>query len=171
MLSHCFYIASEGGIGLNFDILETNIINLAIIIGVLYVYVGKFITKALSDRQDRIASEIKEAEQRLKDAQSELSTAKKSLEEAQATAKTIKAEAEINAAKSKEAILAAGQKEVEKLQAAAVKELDSQQTQVALELKQRIANLVVAELEGQFAKGLDDSLQSKLIDRNIEQLK
>jgi F-type H+-transporting ATPase subunit b len=58
----------EPGIGLNFDILETNLINLVIIIGVL-VYFGRgFLGKTLADRKARIEEAIKDAETRKKEA-------------------------------------------------------------------------------------------------------
>ncbi|MEL6249794.1 MAG: F0F1 ATP synthase subunit B, partial [Cyanobacteria bacterium J06627_15] len=56
--------SEEGGFGLNFDILETNLINLIIIIGVLVYFGRSFLGKTLTERRVAIESAIKDAEAR-----------------------------------------------------------------------------------------------------------
>jgi F-type H+-transporting ATPase subunit b len=46
-----WFLAEEGGFGLNVDILETNLINLVIILGVLFYFGSKFLGKTLSTRK------------------------------------------------------------------------------------------------------------------------
>ncbi|BAW95811.1 ATP synthase B chain, Subunit I [[Synechococcus] sp. NIES-970] len=162
--------ASEGGFHLNFDILETNIINLAIIIGVLYVYGSKFIGNVLETRKSKIVADLKDAESRAKAAQEALTKAQKDLEQAQAQAVTIREEAKVAAEKTKQEILAKGREEVEKLKASAVKELSTEQTKVITELKRRVAELALAKVEAQLRSNLDESAQAKLVDRSIAQL-
>ncbi len=162
--------ASEGGFHLNFDILETNIINLAIIIGVLYVYGSKFIGNILEERKSKIVADLEDAESRAKKAQESLTKAQKDLEQAQAKAVSIRDDAKVTAAKTKEDILAKGREEVEKLKASAVKELDTEQAKVITELKQRIAQLALEKVEAELSASLDESAKSKLIDRSIAQL-
>jgi len=43
--------SGEGGFGLNFDILETNLINLVIIIAVLFYFGRGFVGKILTERR------------------------------------------------------------------------------------------------------------------------
>ncbi|MGB2926703.1 MAG: F0F1 ATP synthase subunit B [Limnothrix sp.] len=162
--------ASEGGFHLNFDILETNIINLVIIIGVLYVYGGKFIGKLLEERKSKIVADLEDAENRAKTAQEALTKAQKSLEEAQTQAGRIREDAKVAAEKARETILAQGHEDVEKLKASAVKELDTEQAKVIAQLKRRIAELALEKVEAQLRSGLDESVQSDLVDRSISQL-
>jgi F-type H+-transporting ATPase subunit b len=162
--------ASEGGFHLNFDILETNIINLAIIIGVLYVYGSKFIGNTLETRKSKIVADLDDAESRAKAAQEALTKAQKDLEQAQAQAVKIREDAKVAAEKTKQDILAKGREEVEKLKASAVKELNTEQAKVIAELKRRVAELALAKVEAQLRSDLDDSAQAKLVDRSIAQL-
>ena len=165
------YLAtSEGGFGFNFEILETNLINLAILVGVLVYYGSKLISNILTERRSRIEEEIKDAENRAAEAATALAEAQKSLSEAQARAEKIRAEAQVTAQKAKEEILAQGAKEIEKIKAAAVKELDSEQAKVMAELKQRIAVLTIERVESQLKERLDSSAQTRLIERSIAQL-
>jgi len=162
--------SSERGFHLNFDIFEANLINLAIIVGLLFVYGRKFITNLLDERKARIVAELEDAESRMKDAQAALTKAQKDLEQAQLQATKILDEAKVNAEKTKEAVLAKGREEVEKLKASAVKELNNEQAKVIAELKQRIAQLALEKVELELRSKLDESAQSKLIDRSIAQL-
>jgi F-type H+-transporting ATPase subunit b len=54
--------SGEGGFGLNFDILETNLINLVIIIAVLFYFGRGFVGKILTERRSAIQEAIQEAE-------------------------------------------------------------------------------------------------------------
>ncbi len=161
---------SESGFHLNFDILETNLINLAIILGVLYVYGRKFISNLLDERRAKIVAELEDAENRAKLAQESLTKAQKDLEQAQIQASKIREDATVSAAKVKEDILAKGREDIEKLKASAAKELNTEQAKVITELKKRIAQLALEKVEAQLRSDLDESSQSKLIDRSISQL-
>ena len=77
---------SESGFGFNFDIIETNLINLGIVFVLLIVYGGKVVGNILSERRAKIESEIKAAEARAKESKDALALAQKNLKEAQDTA-------------------------------------------------------------------------------------
>nr|YP_009532750.1 ATP synthase CF0 subunit I [Pedobesia claviformis]AYC65292.1 ATP synthase CF0 subunit I [Pedobesia claviformis] len=63
--------------GFNTNLLDTNIINLAIFIIILVIVVGDALKSILQTRQTTILSNIREAEQRAKEAKEELSLAQK----------------------------------------------------------------------------------------------
>ncbi|QYO64887.1 hypothetical protein [Leptolyngbya sp. 7M] len=86
--------AHEGGFGLNFNILETNIINLAIVIGVLVYFGRNILGKILADRRSQIEQAIQEAEGRVKEAAAALAEQQRKLAQAQTEAQRIKANAE-----------------------------------------------------------------------------
>jgi len=168
-----FYLATEeagGGFGISSDILGSNLINLVIVIGLLVVYGGKFVGKILTERRDRIAEEIKEAEERAKTAAKALAEAKENLSQAQAKAVQIKADAEVTAKTTREQILAQGQKDIERMKATAVQELDSERAKVVNELKRTIAVLALQKAEQELQDRLNDDIQGKLISRAVEQL-
>jgi F-type H+-transporting ATPase subunit b len=76
--------AAESGFGLNSNILETNVINLAIIFGLIY-YVGSgFLKKTLSERREAIVTELTESERRRTDAEAKLKQAQDQLADAKA---------------------------------------------------------------------------------------
>jgi F-type H+-transporting ATPase subunit b len=157
----------EHGFGLNTDILETNVINLVIIIGVLFYFGRGFLGNVLSERRNSIATAIKEAEQRKKDAEAALSQAQQKLAQAQAEAQQIRAAAEERAKQAREAILAQGAKDLERLRAEAARDIESEQERVIKELRQRLAAMALQQVESQLQARLDDYAQNQLVDRSI----
>ncbi|MDJ0725862.1 MAG: F0F1 ATP synthase subunit B [Prochloraceae cyanobacterium] len=162
--------AESSGFGLNFDILDTNLINLAILIGILVFYGRKLLGKILADRQARIAEEIAQAEVSLNKAEAELAEAKKNLAEAEETAKKIIAEAAEKAEATKAAIAAKAEADIERLKESAQKDLDTERDRAIAALKRRIATLAVERSESQMKNTLDGSAQNQLIDRSIAQI-
>lgn len=168
-----FYLATEevsGGFGLNFDILGTNLLNLAIIVSLLVVYGGKFLRNILEERRTKIAEEIKEAEAIEAASAATLAEAKQNLTQAQEKAKTIKAEAEITASRVSEEILAQGNKDIERMKAAAGQELDSERVKVIAELKRTIAVLALQKAEQELKNNLNNDTQGRLISSAVSQL-
>jgi len=164
-----FYLANEG-FGLNLDILETNVINLAILIGLLLFYGGKFLNKLLGERRGKIEAEIKQSEQRAKEAAAALAEAQQKLAQAQAEAEQIHQNALARAQEVKESILAQGKEEVARLQATASQELNTETEKVIDQIKQQIVSLALAKAESELKGNLDSSVQDKLIERSIAQL-
>lgn len=159
--------AEAGGFGVDFDILETNLINLVIIIGVLYYFGGKFLGKTLSARQSTIKTAIVEAEQRKKEAAAALAEQQQKLAQAQAEAKRILAEAQATAERTRDEILKQSQTDVERMRANAAQDLTTQEARVMRELQQRIATLAIERSTAALPERLNDDLQRRLVDSSI----
>lgn len=166
-----FLAAEEGGIGLNFDILETNLINLAIIIGVLVYFGSKFLGKTLSTRRAAIEEAIAEAEQRKQEAATALAEHQQKLAQVKEEAQRILVDAEQTATRAKESILAQAKADVERMRASAAQDLSSQEARVMRELQQRIAALALERAEGELPNRLNDDVQRRLVDASIAMLR
>ncbi|MEL6882766.1 MAG: F0F1 ATP synthase subunit B [Cyanobacteria bacterium J06607_10] len=164
-------LASETkGFGLNFDILETNLINLTIIIGVL-VYFGRgFLGSKLKERREAIESAIRDAEARQKKAAASLAEQQQKLQMAKKEAERIKAEAQTNAESAREAVLAQSVKDIERLKAAAAQDMSSQQERVMQELRQRVSAMALEKVRSRLPEVLNEGTQAKLVDQSIAQL-
>jgi len=158
-----------GHFGLNFNILETNLINLAIALGIL-VYFGRGVLgKILGDRQASIAAEIQDAEERKQVAAAKLADEQQKLAQAQAEAKRIIAEAQERAQQAREQILAQVQVEIERLKATAGQDTQAQAERANLEIRRRIADLALKHVETELSQRLaqDAAAQHHLIDRSL----
>jgi F-type H+-transporting ATPase subunit b len=85
-------LAKHEGIGLNTDILETGLINIVALLGIL-IYTGKdFLGSLLEERKTIIVKGIQDSENRLNEAQKRLTEAQKQLNQANLVISTIKNE-------------------------------------------------------------------------------
>ena len=162
--------AEERGFGLDFNLLDTNLINLIIIISVLIYFGRGFLGKILTERRDGIAAAITEAETRKKEASSVLAKQQQNLAQAQAEATRIRNEAEVSAIASRDAILAQAEQDVERMKAAADQDVASQQQRILNELRQRVAALAMEQVETRLRSDLGEAAQQTLIDRGISTL-
>ncbi|MBW4510925.1 MAG: F0F1 ATP synthase subunit B [Scytonematopsis contorta HA4267-MV1] len=159
--------AEEGGFGLNLDILETNVINLAILVGVLVVFGRKALTNILSERRLKIETEISEVEQRVKEAAAALSESQQNVAKAQAEAEQILQTAQENAKVARNAILAKATADVERLKAATVADLGAEQDRAIAQLRQQVVAMALEKAESELRTGIADDAQQQLIDRSI----
>ena len=161
---------AKGGFGLNFDILESNLINLSILLGVLFICGRKIVGNILSERRAKIAEQIESVEKKLKEASKSLEEQQQKLKQSEATAAQIRQDAEAKTKKAKQEIISQGKKEVERVKAMGLQDLNSEQDRAIAELRQRAAALAIERVEAQLKDILDDSAQHQLIDRSIAQL-
>ncbi|MCG9892619.1 MAG: F0F1 ATP synthase subunit B [Thermosynechococcaceae cyanobacterium MS004] len=161
--------AEAHGFGINTDIFEANLINLAIVISVV-VYFGKgFLGKILSERRAAIEADIKESEARKQAAIEAQKAEEQKLAQAEAEAERILAQAQASASSVTEQILAQAVAEIQRLEESASQDTSSSQERAIAELRQRVVELslkkVEQELQSQLANNED--AQRQLIDRSI----
>jgi F-type H+-transporting ATPase subunit b len=78
-----FLATEEGGFGFHFDVLEANLINLSIVIGILVYFGSKFLGATLEGRRSGIEDAIKDAERRQSEAKAALAEQQQKLALAQ----------------------------------------------------------------------------------------
>lgn len=162
--------AEEGGFGLNLDILETNLVNLTIVIVLVFYFGRSFLGKILSERRSTIEAAIQEAERRKKEAAIALADQQQKLAQAQAEAEKIRSQAEESARAAREAILAKSAQDLERMREAATQDLNTEQERIITELRQRAVAMALQRVESELPSRLNDSVQQQLIDRSISML-
>ncbi|MGD1859825.1 MAG: F0F1 ATP synthase subunit B [Leptolyngbyaceae cyanobacterium] len=167
MVDFWLLATEEGGFGLEFNLLESNLINLVIIWGVLFYFGSKFLGGNLSSRRASIEEAIQDAERRQREAKRSLGEQQEKLAQAQSKAKEIVESAKQNATKVSEDILAQAQADIERMQAAADQDVSFQQEKVARELRQRISELALERAEAELPARLNPEIQTALIDKSI----
>jgi F-type H+-transporting ATPase subunit b len=162
----------EGGslIGFHFELWESNILNLSILVGVLVFYGRKAIGKILSDRRNQIAQAIQEVEQAQKQAAKALAEEQRKLTQAQEEAQRIRLAAQERAKVVAAEIVAQSERDVARLRESAAADLSSEQDRVIAQLKKQIGQMAVVKAEDQIKQQIDDEAQKRLIDRSIAQL-
>lgn len=158
---------SEGGFGLNLDILETNIINLAILVGILFYFGRKVVSNILNERRSNIEIAIREAEERADISASALKEAQQKLTESLAEAERIRESAAASAQTAREAILAKAAEDVERLKQTAAGDLNTERERALTQVRQQVVAMALQNVEAQLSTGVDEAAQQTLIDRSI----
>ncbi|MGB8699850.1 MAG: F0F1 ATP synthase subunit B [Thermosynechococcaceae cyanobacterium] len=161
--------AEAHGLGLNTDILEANLINLAIVIGIV-VYFGRgFLGKVLSERRSAIESTISESETRKQNALKAQAEQEQKVAQAEAEAQRILAEAQDAAKAAQEEILAQAILEVQRMEETASQDTSSSQARAIAELRQRVVELSLKQVEQELTDRVanNEDIQRRLIDRSI----
>ena len=162
--------ASHGTFGLNLDIFETNINNLAIVIAGLTWFLRGFLGGILERRRERILGELKDAEERLSVATASLAVAQNSLGEARARAEKIRADGKVRA----EAIRLESEKrtveEMARLKQDSQSDMDSEVSRVSKLLQREAAEMAIAKALASLPGRLDASTQAQLIDQSIQSM-
>lgn len=161
-------VAEAGGsFGLNFDILDTNLVNLAIVLGLL-VYFGRgFLGKVLSERRSAIETAIQEAEERQRKAAESLAAQQQQLAQAQAEADRIRAQAQETAQKVKDEVLAKSQQDVARMKETASRDLASERDRAIAELRKQASERALTRVESRLREQLNDQQRRDYADRSI----
>jgi F-type H+-transporting ATPase subunit b len=78
------------GFGLNTNLLETNVLNLAVVVGVVIKVVGDSLRSLLDQRRRTILSTLQEADMKAREAKQRLEAAQRTLEEARSRVQEIR---------------------------------------------------------------------------------
>lgn len=162
--------AEERGFGFNFDILESNLINLAIVAAILIYFGRGFLGRILSERRSVIETAIQEAEKRKQDAAIALADQQQKLAQAQAEAERLRASAEEAAKAARAEILAKAEQDIQRMRETAAQDLNTEQERVITELRQRVVALALQRVEAEIPSRINESTQQQLIDRSIAML-
>jgi F-type H+-transporting ATPase subunit b len=165
-----FLATEEGGFGFHFDLLEANLINLSLVIGILVYFGSKFLGSTLESRRSGIEDAIKDAERRQSEAKAALAEQQQKLALAQTEAESILKQAEENAQKAHQVILEQAKVDIERMKASAAQDLSSQQDRVVRELRQRVVDMALADVQNRLPERLTGDIQHRLIDKSIAML-
>jgi len=136
-------LAEEEGIGLNSDILETGLINILALVGIL-IYAGKdFLGSLLDERKTTIVKGVQDAEDRLNEAQKRLNEAEKQLNQANLVISEIRNETIASKKLLLEADAYTAKKDLKIRFERALATFKSKERQIFLEIKEQIISLVL----------------------------
>ncbi len=155
----------EGGFAAS--ILESNLVNLLIVIGLL-VYFGRgFLGKILSERRSDIEAALKDAEDRRQKAAAALAGEQQKLAQAQQEAVRIRSGAEARAVAVTASLLADAEVEVQRMREGLSQDLNAERDRAIADLRQRVSTLALQKAESELPSRMTDELQTNMINHSI----
>ena len=136
-------IATEEGIRLNLDILETGILNIIGLIILVVNFCIDFIGSILKERHEKITQSLKDAEDRLTEANIRLTEAKKQLNQADVVITEIKIETLATKRRMLKVDILDAKLDLKLRFERALNAFKSKERQIFFEIKERITSLVL----------------------------
>ena len=167
-----FTLLANEGISLNTDILETGLINILALLGIL-IYTGRdFLGSLLEERRTTIVKGVQDAEDRLSEAEKRLNEAQKQLSQANIVISEIKSETITTKKVLLESDAFQAKKDLTVRFDRALASFRSKERQIFVEIKQQIISLVLQRTVSR----VKDTFKSKersseLINETIDKLK
>jgi len=163
-------ILATQGFGLNFNLFETNILNLAVVIFGLYKFLPNFLGGILEKRRAAILSDLNDAEKRLLEASNALSHAKKDIASAEEKATKIRTDGKARA----EAIRQESEKrtieEMARIKQGAASDLNAEAARVSTQLRREAAELAIKTALSVLPERLDKKNQDQFMNQSIKSM-
>lgn len=165
-LFSAFPIGNEG-FGFNGNILETNIINLTVVVAIVISFGGDALRSLLKTRKETILKNFDEAKQRAEEARERLTVATKEVEDAKLKAAEIREQTKTLLEKEKQLYI--NQFESEKLRLDNLKQetLDFQEQRAKFEISNQIITSAIRKVESTIKSRLTPSLHDSVNNFNI----
>ena len=167
-----FTLLASEGISLNTDILETGLINILALLGIL-IYTGRdFLGSLLEERRTTIVNGVQDAEDRLSEAQKRLAEAQKQLNQATIVISEIKNETVTTKKVLLESDAFQAKKDLTVRFDRALASFRSKERQIFVEIKQQIISLVLQRTVSRVQETFKSQERSSaLINETIDKLK
>jgi F-type H+-transporting ATPase subunit b len=139
-------IFSGHGFGINTNIFETNVINLAVVIGVVVSFVGDAVRELLDNRKKTILQNICAADARAKEVEEKMNQAKLQFEKAEKKAAEIREQGFIVAEREKKACIEQAEEETARLKQVKQDTINLQQQKAIQQISQQIVLLSLKQV-------------------------
>jgi len=163
-------LINSEGFSINTDLLETNLINIVILIVVLVQFVGGALTTALTERKQRILDNINDAETRLAEAKDRLAEANTQLAQTKIAISKIVQELQV----IKVNIIETGANRISQEMLTQIKSseraISLQEQKLLTQIKQQIITLTIKRVVRHLRKNLSNSQQIFLVHNCIKRL-
>ena len=166
-----FILSSEAeGFGINTDILETNLINIIILIVLLVYVLGNFLKENLNSRQEQIISSIQDGEKRLNEANERLAEAKAQWAQAQIIIEEIKSQTKRSRTSLLESEFNQANQDLSQRFNNILMILRYREQQVFNDVMKQVSELALNQVTSKLETQLGKTEQSLIIDSKINRL-
>jgi F-type H+-transporting ATPase subunit b len=140
--------------GINTNLYETNILNLAVVLAVVVKVVGDALRTVLDQRRQTILSTLQEADKKAREAQERLESARRDLEEARLRANEIRMQVVPTAERENFAIQQQLERDLSRLQERRRQTIELERQRIIQSISQKISTLALSSVETKLLKVL-----------------
>ena len=159
--------AAREGFGFNGNILETNILNLSVVIGIVVSFGGDALKALLENRRQTVLSTLEQANQRAKEAKQRLEEAITQLTAAERKAEDIRQQGFLAAEKEKKDLLAQTEGDVKRLEESKEETIALQQQKAVAQVSRAVVKLALTRVRDKLTSRLDTTFHQSVNSFNI----
>lgn len=137
----------RNGFGLNTNLFETNVLNLAVVVGIVVTVVGDSVRTLLDERRQIILSTLQESDQKAMEAQQRLEEAQEAVELARSRAQEIRIQALQTCEQERSIIQQQLKKDLQRLQERGRQAVQLEYQRTVQALTQKVATLALTTAE------------------------
>ena len=153
-----------GGLTINLFWIIVSALNFVIFFALFRAFGSGPLTKMLSDRRERIAQGLADAEQARQDREASVAERQATLVEARREAKEIIDRAQKVAQETRDADIAATREELERLRVRAAADIEADKQRAMLDLRGEVADLALSAAGRVVGETMSDARQRRLVD-------
>ncbi len=143
------------GFGINTNIFETNVINLAAVVAVVVSFVGGNLTSLLDERKNTILNNLQEASQRAAEAEEKLAQAKAQLELAKKKAQEIRQDGTLRATQEVNNCIRQHEERLSKLEEFKQETIQFYEQKAVKQAYMYVISRIMSRVKERLDKGLD----------------
>lgn len=165
------FISEESeGFGFNTDIFETNVLNLAVVIGVLVYYGRSLLTDIIKNRKESILRNLQDADSKFREASENLEAAKSQFQEASVKSEQIRSQGFSIASQSSKKLIESVEDDIRRLKETTLSTIQFEEENSIKEVCQRLSELAFSKSVDILKKRLNSNIQKKIISQSTEKL-
>nr|YP_010932311.1 CF0 subunit I of ATP synthase [Hormidiella parvula]WKT05994.1 CF0 subunit I of ATP synthase [Hormidiella parvula] len=158
------------GWGLNGDPLETNLINLGAVLGILLYFGQGPLNSLLSNRKEAILSAIRDADERYEEAAERLKQARARLEQAKAKAESIRVEGLAQMKRENSDLMRAAEEDSKRLEDSKNATIRLEEQRAIEEVRRQVSRLALERASEALKRRFRPELHARMIDHCISLL-
>lgn len=164
-------LAENGGFGINTNLLETNVLNLAVVIGVLFYFGKDLLLDTLKNRKELILKSLQDSVEKKMEAVDNLNAAKIQFQKAQEKSEEIRSQGLVLARQNSEKFLDSMEGNVKRIEEAKIFTIRFEEEKAITEVVQKVSSSALEQALDKLTVSMNPSIQKRIFNRNIDLFK
>jgi len=164
-------LAENEGFGINTNLLETNVLNLAVVIGILFYFGKDLLLDTLKNRKEAILKSLQDSVEKKMEAVDNLNAAKLQFRKAEEKSEEIRSQGKTLAKQSADKFLDRVEDNVKRIEEAQFFTIRFEEEKAITEVCRKVSSSALQQALDKLIVSMNPSLQKKIFNRNIDLLK
>lgn len=164
-------LAENDGFGINTNLLETNVLNLAVVIGILFYFGKDLLLDTLKNRKEAILKSLQDSVEKKMEAVDNLNAAKLQFQKAKEKSEEIRSQGFVLARQNSDKFLDRMEDNVKRIEEAKFFTIRFEEEKAITEVCKKVSSSALQQALDKLTVSMNPSLQKRIFNRNIDLFK